>query len=53
MFVYVYDTKTNEKRLTIKDVVFISSLDKVFFIETKNGDVTIEKDGVKIMVYGF
>ena len=53
MFVYVYDNKTNEKKQTIKDVVFISSLDRKFFIETKNGEFTVEKENVKIMVYGF
>lgn len=53
MIVYVYDKKTNVKKQTLKNVSSVSSLNGRFLIDTPEAHVYIEKDGIKLVIYGF
>lgn len=53
MIVYVYDVKTNEKKLSNKHVTAIVSTPKAFIITDSDGTTVVDKVNVKLVVYGF
>lgn len=53
MIVYIYDKRTNEKKESYNDVYRIASNEKEFIVHTPEGKETIQKKGIKLVVYGF
>lgn len=53
MIVYIYDKKTNSKKETIKNVYRISSNKDNFHVHTDEGLKQVQKQGIKLVVYGF
>ena len=53
MIVYIYDKKTNSKKETYKNVYRISSNKDSFKLHDEEGLKIINKQGVKLVVYGF
>ena len=53
MIVYIYQNDTNVKIGTIKNVVKIESKEESFLITNEEETVSVEKDNIKIVVYGF
>lgn len=53
MVVYIYDKKTNKKIETVKDVTRVSSCKEHFRLYTPEGITPVDKQGVKLVVYGF
>ena len=53
MVVYIYDKKTNKKVETVKDVYRVASCDTHFRLYTPDGITPVDKQGIKLVVYGF
>lgn len=53
MIVYVYDSKTNEKLQTFKNVTTVCSMPDKFLVLLDGNSIFVEKDNVKLVVYGF
>lgn len=53
MIVYIYDKKTNVKKETVKGVYRVASCKEHFRLYTDEGITPIQKQGIKLVVYGF
>ena len=53
MTVYIYDKKTNEKKNTFRDVFRIESGEKEFKICNDENAFYVDKNSIKLVVYGF
>lgn len=53
MIVYIYNKKDNTKIATVKNCVSVFSDKEEFLIIAEGGTKTINKKGIKLVVYGF
>lgn len=53
MIVYIYNKKTDQKLTTYKGVTSVTSGERFFHLTKKDQVITVDKDNVKLVVYGF
>lgn len=53
MIAYVYNLKENNRIDTYKNVNKVSSTKTQFKLHTDEGVVSVKKDNIKIVIYGF
>lgn len=53
MIVYIYHKESNKKLFTYKNIVTVTSTADNFLLVSEDGLTTVQKDNIKLVVYGF